>query len=132
MAVRDMMSDLRVSLAFDGTPTNSAINGVVIDTLNAGSGVGFAFWQSQTGTGTVTISFQESDAPNMVGAVTLTDKVQAHSGFTLTGIDSNDALRFSIISNKRFVRAVVTGSGIGGTHTVRGAAITGRNITTGP
>ena len=118
MAVKDIRSDLKVSLALEANiTTDTTTAGAIFDTAQYELGLMFAVAATGYTAGTYTLLIEESDdsglsGSNVVSGDQLIGSLPAVSAIT---VDGADYATVGVISNKRFVRAsiVSTSSGAG-------------------
>ena len=137
MAIRDMVSTLIVRLSSHTVITgNGTTNGADIDTAGYDLGVSFVMSAPVWTDGTYKLTFQEGDLSDLSDATNVpADKIIPIAGLDAvnTGIaatvgqtDENDLMpRAGIHSTKRYVRAVVTATGVTSGATVEVVAVLG-------
>lgn len=108
MAVKDIRSDLKVSLALEAEITSDTTTaGAIFDTADFELGLMFAVASTTYTDGTYTLLIEESDDSGMAGAVAVTgDKlIGSLPAVSAVTADGADYATVGIISNLRFVRA---------------------------
>lgn len=127
MPTRDNHSNqlMLEALASTAISTNTTTNGVIIDTADYDMGIKFGFDVSAYTDGSFAISYEDGDdaaladaaavaSDKIIGdAVTLTAATAAGAAFTGNGV----------FSTKRYVRAVITSTGVTTGATISGIAV---------
>ena len=125
MASRDNHSNqvVRVALAQAAISTNTTTNGVIIDTADYGMGVKFAFNVASYTDGTYTVSFQEGDAADLLDATAVPADKIIGTAPVLSAVSGGSLPSCGVHSTKRYVRAVVTSTGVTTGATVGGVVV---------
>lgn len=113
MKVRDLHhdSDGRIGFAQATISSNTATNGAIIDT----QGFLAAEWYVVSGTitdGTYVLSLQDGDASNLSDAAAVDSEQVFGAGTNFVAADDSVCKRIGYHGNKRYVRLVITSTGV--------------------
>lgn len=116
MSIRDNHTNQNVyrALASTAIGSNTTTNGDIIDTADYEMGIKFAFFVSAYTDGTFAVTFQEGDASNLSDATSVPSDKVLGGALSLTAATSASA-RWNargVLNTKRYVRAVVTSTGV--------------------
>lgn len=130
MAIRDNHSNQAVRRAL--TPTaisgNGTTNGAIIDTADFDMGVKFAFDVSAYTDGSHAVSFEEGDASNLSDAAAVPSDKVLGGALTLSAVSSGNLKSRGLIGTKRYVRCVITSTGVTTGATIGGVAVLGAEV----
>lgn len=127
MPTRDNHSDQIVleALASIAISANETNNGIIIDTADYDMGIKFAFDVSAYTDGSFAVSYEDGDDPALADAAAVaTDKVIGDA-VVLTAVTAADApfKGNGVFSTRRFVRPVITSTGVSTGATLSGVAV---------
>ena len=118
MAVKDIRSNLQERLAFFVDITgDGANNGFALDTADFELGLMFSVAVTSFGAGTFTLKFEQASDSGFtvdVSDITGDQLIGTIPTITATNLSGDILQTVGVISNLRFVRAVVTASGASG------------------
>lgn len=126
MAIKEQSTNYEVQMSLDGDVTsNTASAGAIIDAADYDNGVGFALCLSTApSAGTFTLSVQEGDESDGSDMAAAANTVwSSNPAITSQTSDGDNWVKQAVYSNKRYVRGVVTSTGISGTGHVTMVAI---------
>ncbi len=126
--MRDLHHNIAVSTAMNtaAITSNTATNGVIIDTKGYDS-LEFVIKSGTLTDGTYTPSLTEGDASDLSdgSAVAAGDLLGTVAGATFAAADDNKAKKLGYRGNKRYVRLVITTTGVTSGGTIGAVAVQG-------
>lgn len=115
MAIKEMVTKSDQLLAFNAAiSSNTTTNTAIIDTAEFDLGISFYMAATAYTDGNYELSFQEGDAANLSDATAVTEfqLVQGASLSAVTSAAGGAMAKVGIHSNKRYVRGVITSTGV--------------------
>lgn len=125
MAIREMVTKNDQLVVHDAAITsNTDTNTAIVDTAAFDMGISFYMFATTYTDGTYTLSFQEGDAANLSDASTVPAEklVQSASISAATSAAGGSMAKVGLHSTARYVRAVITSTGVTSGATVTVAA----------
>ncbi|MEE8263266.1 MAG: hypothetical protein V3R83_12460 [Gammaproteobacteria bacterium] len=127
MPTRDNHSTQKMIEALVSTAigSNTTTNGVIIDTADFDMGIKFGFDVSAFADGVFTVTYEDGDAANLSDAAAVAvDKVIGSAVVLIAATAANATFTGNgLFSTKRFVRAVITSTGVATGATISAIAV---------